>query len=361
MADPRFYDFNGAVRLDELAALAGAACPEGDPKASLGIDNVAGLSDAEPSHITFLEGARHRNAFAETRAGACFVPLDLDLETRAPKTVRLPVKAPKAAFAVVIARLFTPKGDVTGLSRHHDAVSCDAVLGENVRIGPGAVIGAGAEIGANSVVGPQAVIGPGVTIGRNCVVGAQVTLQFALLGDHVQIHPHTSIGQDGFGYAFDGTAHVKIPQIGRVVIQDHVEIGANTTIDRGAIGDTVIGEGSKIDNLVQVAHNCRIGRGCIVVGQVGLSGSTILEDFVVLGGQVGCAGHLTIGAGSQVAARSGVPKDLPPGGIYGGAPAKPAPEWRREVAFMTRVSKGKIGQVQVQKGPVDEQHSENES
>ncbi len=360
MADPRFYDFRGAVRLDDLAALVGAELPDGADGA-LEIDGLGGLSEAGPSHFSFLESARYRKVFAETRAGVCFVPADLDLEDKAPGTVRLAVSAPKAAFAAAIARLYVPKGDLTALSRDEDMVSAQAVLGEDVRIGPGAVIAPGAEIGSGSVIGPHAVVGPGVVVGRNCVIGAQVTLQFTLIGDHVQIHPHTSIGQDGYGYAFDGAAHRKIPQIGRVIIQDHVEIGANTTVDRGAIGDTIIGEGSKIDNLVQVAHNCRIGRGCIVVGQVGLSGSTILEDFVVLGGQVGCAGHLTIGAGSQVAARSGVPKDLPAGGVYGGAPAKPAHEWRREIAFMSRVAKGKIGKVQVQKGPADERHSEDES
>ncbi len=341
MADPRFFEFRGGIRLGALADFCGGTLPA-DASPDLEIDEAAPLEEVGPSGVSYIEGKRYRNAYAETRARACFVPADLDLEDRAPETIRIIVPNPKAAFAETLNRLFKPVGGLDALPPT-PAIAPDAVIGDNVAFGPGVVIGPRAEIGAGSRIGPNAVVGPGVVMGRDCVIGAQVTLQYALLGDRVMIHPNTAIGQDGFGYVFNGGVHQKIPQVGRVVLQDDVEIGSCTTVDRGAIGDTIIAEGAKIDNLVQVAHNCRIGRGCIVVGQVGLSGSTVLEDFVVLGGQVGCAGHLTIGAGSQVAARSGVPKDLPAGGIYGGAPARPVNEWRREIAFLSRIAKGKGG------------------
>ncbi len=359
MADPRFFSTQGAIRLDRLAELSGASLADGiDPSKT--ISGVAPLDDAGPADIAFLEAKKFRRAFGETKAGACFVPPDIDLDDLAPGTARLVVQEPKRAFAAAIDALFTPIGETDTMSLKMD-VDPDARLGDGVVVGRGAVIGARAQIGAGTIIGPGAVIGPGVAIGRDCRLGANTVVQFTVMGDRVHVHPNTSIGQDGFGYVFSGGKHQKITQIGRVVIQDDVEIGSNTTIDRGGIGDTIVGEGSKIDNLVQVAHNCRIGRGCIVVGQVGLSGSTILEDFVVLGGQVGCAGHLTIGAGSQVAARSGVPKDLPAGGIYGGAPARPVNEWRREIGFLSRVAKGKIGTVAEGKGRTDERDPEDGS
>ncbi|MFP4003546.1 MAG: UDP-3-O-(3-hydroxymyristoyl)glucosamine N-acyltransferase, partial [Alphaproteobacteria bacterium] len=176
-------------------------------------------------------------------------------------------------------------------------------------------------------------------IGRGCRIGANVTIVCALIGDRVIIHPSAAIGQDGFGFSMGAGGHTKIPQLGRVIIQDDVEIGAATTIDRGSADDTVIGEGTKIDNLVMVAHNCRIGRHCVLVGQVGLSGSTVLEDHVVLAGQAGIAGHLTIGEGAIVVARAGVSNSLPAGGVYGGQPAKPVNEWKRELAWLSVMTK----------------------
>jgi UDP-3-O-[3-hydroxymyristoyl] glucosamine N-acyltransferase len=199
-------------------------------------------------------------------------------------------------------------------------------------------VGPRSEIGAGTIVGPTAVIGPDVRIGRDGAVGAGSTVTNALIGDRVTIHPGCRIGQDGFGYQFSGGRHGKIPQVGRVIIQDDVDIGAGCTIDRGAMGDTVIGEGTKIDNLVQIGHNVSIGRHCIIVAQSGISGSVTLEDWVVLGGQTGIADHLTIGEGAQIGASSGLMHDVPAGAKWVGAPAKPAREFFREVAALRRLA-----------------------
>ncbi|MGA7807363.1 UDP-3-O-(3-hydroxymyristoyl)glucosamine N-acyltransferase, partial [Bradyrhizobium sp.] len=213
-----------------------------------------------------------------------------------------------------------------------------ARLASEVTIDPGAVIGPRAEIGSGSLIAATAVIGPDVLIGRDCAIGAGCSITHALIGDRVVIHPGCRIGQDGFGYLADATQQ-KIPQTGSVIIRDDVEIGAGTTIDRGSIRDTIIGEASKIDNLCQIGHNVVIGRHCIVVAQSGLSGSVTLEDFAVLGGAVGLAPHVTIGVGGRVAARSGVMNDIPPGETWGGYPAKPRIQWMRQQATLDRLTR----------------------
>jgi UDP-3-O-[3-hydroxymyristoyl] glucosamine N-acyltransferase len=188
------------------------------------------------------------------------------------------------------------------------------------------------------VIAATAVIGPGVCIGRECTIGAGVTVMHALIGDRVIIHPGTRIGQDGFGYLPSPKGHQKIPQTKRVIIQDDVEIGANCTIDRGGTRDTVIGEGTKIDNLVQIGHNCSIGRHCLIVSQVGISGSVTVGDFAVLAGQVGVGDHLTIGAGAVLGARAGVMSNVPAAARWAGFPAEPAMDWKRGVATLRRMT-----------------------
>ena len=216
-----------------------------------------------------------------------------------------------------------------------------ARLEGGVIVDPGAVIGPRAEIGTGTLVGAGAVIGAEVRIGRDCAIGAGAVISHALIGDRVIIHPGCKIGQDGFGFVMSGKGHLKIPQVARVIIQDEVEIGAGTTIDRGAIRDTVIGEGTKIDNLVQIGHNVSIGRHCVLVAQTGISGSATLEDFVVLGARAGVNNQVTVGEGAQIAATSNVHGDVPAGERWGGTPAKPMKVWLREMKALTRLARNK--------------------
>jgi UDP-3-O-[3-hydroxymyristoyl] glucosamine N-acyltransferase len=216
-----------------------------------------------------------------------------------------------------------------------------ATLEPGATVEPGAVVGAEAHIGRGTTVAAGSVIGFRVHIGRNCYVGPNASITHALIGNDVTVHAGVAIGQDGFGFAMGKNGHLKVPQIGRVIVQDGVEIGANTTIDRGALRDTVIGEGTKIDNLVQIGHNVVIGRHCVIVAQTGISGSAELGDFVALGGQVGVVGHVKIGAGAQIAASSNVRGDVPPGVRWGGTPAKPVRLWLRELALLQRLAERK--------------------
>ena len=206
-------------------------------------------------------------------------------------------------------------------------------------VDPSVVIGPHAEIGSGSVICAGSVIGPNVRLGRNVTIGAGATIVHALVGNDVIIHSGVRIGQDGFGFAMGPQGHLKVPQVGRVIIQDRVEIGANTTIDRGANRDTIIGEGTKIDNLVQIGHNVVIGRHCVIVSQVGISGSTRLGDYVVMGGQSGSVGHVTIGTGAQIAGTASVSGDIPPGERWGGTPARPLRQWGRELATLQSLAK----------------------
>jgi UDP-3-O-[3-hydroxymyristoyl] glucosamine N-acyltransferase len=253
--------------------------------------------------------------------------------------VLLEVSDVQTAFARIAALLYPEHSQPRWVDG--EAVSPLAKIGRHVALAHGVVIGAGAEIGDGSRIGPHAVIGPGVAIGKDCEIGAGATISHAYVGDRVVILPGAHIGQPGFGFAGTAKGFAKMPQLGRVIIQDDCEIGAATTIDRGALADTVIGEGSKIDNLVQIAHNCRIGRHCAVAGQAGLAGSVVLEDHVILAGQVGLGDHTRVGAHARMGARSGTGSRIfLPGGIdYGGAPAKPVKEWAREIHAVTRLAK----------------------
>lgn len=338
MAEPHFFPAAITLHFGEIATMAGAALPSGVDSGRR-IAGVAALETAGPGDLAYMDNAKYTSALAGTKAGLCLV--SPRFAPRVPAgTVALVSPAPYHVFAAVLSRLFPQAlkpGSVFG-SQGGVApgafVHATAVLEAGVTVDPGAVIGPGVEIGAGTVVASHAVVGPQVRIGRDCSIGPGATLQAALIGNRVIIHPGVRIGQDGFGFAMSPKGHRKVPQVGRVIIQDDVEIGANSCIDRGASRDTVIGEGSKIDNLVQIGHNCVIGRHCVIVSQVGIAGSTTLEDFVVLGGQVGLAGHLTVGMGAQVAAQSGVAGDIPRGARFGGYPAQPALSWARESALL---------------------------
>ena len=340
MADPVFFKPSRPLTLAEVASIASGVLERGDPAAV--VERVAPLADAGPGDLAFLDNPRYLADFAVTRATACILaPKHV---ARAPAGLALIAAGePYRAMALVMQAFFPeafrlrgPFGQdgVSPAAHVHPA----ARLEDGVTVEPGAVIGAGAEIGRGTVVSANAVIGAGVRIGRDSYVGPGCSILFALIGNRVVVHGGVRIGQDGFGFAMGPRGHLKVPQIGRVVIQDDVEIGANATIDRGSNRDTVIGEGTKIDNGVQIGHNVTVGRHCILVALTGISGSTVLGDFVALGGQAGIAGHLTIGPGAQIAGSSSVKDDIPAGERWAGTPARPVRRFMREQAALARLA-----------------------
>jgi UDP-3-O-[3-hydroxymyristoyl] glucosamine N-acyltransferase len=335
-----FFDRPSGLTVAEIISLTGAeSC--GGARLSHLITDVAPIDLAGPTDLTFIESNKYADALATTHAGACLMPQRF--ESRAPGTlIVLRTDEPHRAFVAVHGELYPQSLRPASLFETSDiapgaTVHPTARLESGITVDPGAVIGPRAEIGAGSIIAATAVIGPDVLIGRDCVIGAGCSITHALIGDRVVIHPGCRIGQDGFGY-IEGAERRKIPQTGRVIIQNDVEIGAGTTIDRGGIRDTTIGEATKIDNLCQIGHNVVIGRHCVVVAQSGLSGSVTLEDFAVLGGAVGLAPHVTIGRGGRVAARSGVMTDVPPGETWGGYPARPRMQWMRQQATLARLT-----------------------
>jgi UDP-3-O-[3-hydroxymyristoyl] glucosamine N-acyltransferase len=344
MPEPIFFSKAAPLSLDEIAAIAGAPLPD-SAAPDRRIVGVAPLETAGPDELAYMDNAKYADALAATRAGVCLVARRFAPKVPA-ATVALIAPQPYRAYAQILARLY-PSAARPGSGFGATGVSPGAFVHPTARlehgvvVDPGAVVGPNAEIGSGTVVGAQAVIGPHVRIGRDCAIGPNASVLNAFLGNRVILHPGVRVGQDGFGFAMSAQGHLKVPQVGRVIIQDDVEIGANTTVDRGSGRDTVIGEGTKIDNLVQIGHNVVIGRHCVIVAQVGISGSTTLEDFVVIGGQVGVVGHVRIGAGAQIAASSNVNKDVPPGARWGGTPAKPMREWFRELTTLkTLASRG---------------------
>jgi UDP-3-O-[3-hydroxymyristoyl] glucosamine N-acyltransferase len=331
------------LTVGEITTLTGAQCLPGTALDRI-ISNVAALETASPRDLAFLDNAKYVKHLANTRAGACLIEPRFG-ECAPPHVAVLAIKEPYRAFVGIARALFPgslrPSSFFDGGSVADDAhVHGTARLETDVIVDPGAVIGPGAEIGTGTSIAANAAIGPGVRIGRHCSIGAHCSIIHALIGDRVIIHPGCHIGQDGFGYAMGKASHVKVPQLGRVIIQDDVEVGAGTTIDRGAVRDTVVGEGTKIDNLVQIGHNVAIGRHCILVAQVGISGSATLEDYVVLGARVGVNNHVTIGEGARVAATAIVHGDIPAGARYGGWPAKSARLWMREIFTLERLARG---------------------
>ncbi|HWA02813.1 MAG TPA: UDP-3-O-(3-hydroxymyristoyl)glucosamine N-acyltransferase [Rhizomicrobium sp.] len=338
MADPRFYANRGPYTLARICEAAGAHLPEGADGAAR-LEDVASLTGAGPAHLTFYAGGRGEAAaqFAATRAGFCFVP-ESSGATAPRSCVAVPCASVPHAFAAA-AGLFYPQSGLVHWEQE-TAIHPDARLGKDVKLAPGVVLGPGVEIGDATRIGPNTVIGRGVAIGRRCEIGSNVTIGHAYVGDDVVVLSGAQIGNPGFGFASSRDGHIKIPQLGRVILQDKVEIGACTAVDRGALGDTVIGEGTKIDNLVQIGHNTRIGRHTVIVGHVGISGSCELGDFVTVGGQVGIADHVHIGDGARLAGRAGfVPGTYPGGRDYGGMPAKPLREWAREMAALSRLAR----------------------
>jgi UDP-3-O-[3-hydroxymyristoyl] glucosamine N-acyltransferase len=337
MPDPRFFTVAGPFTLEHLAAVTSAELAS-DVAPSLLIRDVAPLDHAGPTEISFLDNRKYVDAFSTSKAGACFV--HPDLAHRAPSGMALLLtRTPYKAYALAAQALYPPPAPRPGTATTA-VVDPTARIGEGTEIGAGVVVGAGVRIGRRCRIAPNVVIDDRVMIGDDTVIGACASLSHCLIGNRVSIYPGVRIGQDGFGFAMDPAGFVRVPQLGRVIVEDDVEIGANTTIDRGAGPDTVIGRGSMIDNLVQIGHNVQLGASCVVVAQAGISGSTRLDNHVVLAGQAGIAGHLTLGAGARVAAQSGVMRDVPAGEEVCGSPALPIKQFFQQVATLARLSRG---------------------
>lgn len=334
MADPRFFNRAAPKTLGELAEISGADIGSGSDSSRI-IHDVAALDKAGATDISFLDNIKYRDQFAVTKASACIVSPDM-VEFAPVGMALLVTKTPYKTYAY-IAQAFYPNHFPASSVSPHAHVHSSAILEDGCVIGHGAVVEEGAVIGSGSWIEPNAVIGRNVVIGKATRIGANSVITHALIGSNVHIYPGCCIGQDGFGFAIDPKGHIKIPQLGRVVIEDSVQIGSGCAIDRGSGPDTVIGQGTWMDNLIQVGHNVKIGRCCVIAGQCGISGSTVLEDYVVLAGQVGVAGHLTIGKGARIAAKSGLLRDVPAGAEQMGYPAVPIKQFFKQTAYISRL------------------------
>lgn len=336
MPDRRFFAYAGPISLAEAVRLTGvsASTPDID---RIEIETVAPLVSADGRSVSFYADRRYASDLAGTKAAAVFVS-DKDAARVPDGVVALVGPTPQASWAVIAERLHPARRFEPG-----PAVHPSAELEEDVEICPGAVVGPGARIGRGTIIGPNAVVGPGVQIGRDCRIGPGVSVCFALVGDRVRLAAGCVIGEPGFGVAGGANGAVDVPQLGRVILQDGVSVGAATCIDRGAYGDTVIGENSKIDNLVQLGHNIRMGRNCLVAGGVGVSGSVVIGDGVIIGGRAGVADHVEIGAGAKIGGAAGVTKDVPPGEIWSGYPARPLRDFLREAAWVAKQAKTRRG------------------
>ena len=342
MEHPGFFERAGPFTAAALAEQIGAELRPGDDGGRV-LADLRPLGEAGAEHLTFVDNRKYLEQLAGTKAGACIVAPAF--AARLPEgVVALLMKAPYRGFALAL-QAFYPTSMKSPTANYDSReqpgpVHPTARIEDGVIIEPGAVVGREAWIGKGTTVAAGALVGYRVTVGRDCYIGPGASLTNTLLGDRVILHAGVRLGQDGFGFAMGAGGHLKVPQIGRVIVQDDVEIGANSCVDRGALKDTIIGEGTKIDNLVQIGHNVVVGRRCVIVAQSAVAGSSVLEDFVVMGGQSGVAGHLTIGAGAQIAGVSHVKDAVPPRARMVGTPAQPIREWTRERMAVRRLAKG---------------------
>lgn len=340
MEHPGFFHKAGPFTLGEICEQLELTAPDTIDQ-TITITGPASLASANQSEIAFFEDRKLLDEFKVSKAGVCLVTAK-DATHAAEGMFVLETDHPHKAF-VKLVKLFYPgavKSHIATTS--NDLIDPTATLEEGVEIEPGVIIGPEAHIGKGTRLSAGAVIGYRCTIGRNCYIGPNAVITHALIGNEVTIHSGAAIGQDGFGYIMGAGGHEKVPQIGRVILQDKVEIGANTAIDRGALTDTIIGEGTKVDNLVQIGHNVIIGSHSVIVSLTGLSGSTKIGNYVVMGGQAGTVGHIEIGDGAQIAAASKVHKSVPANVRYGGMPAKPIKQWFKEIIALERLAEGSI-------------------
>lgn len=331
MPDPRFFDSLPALSVAELAGRIGGEVHRGGDRQ---VSAVAPLASAGPTDVAFLGDRKFQSALMETRAGCVIVPASA--VEFAPADAAVIVSGEAQAAWARTSSLFHRTAPLDVAAAPDEAAEDASVVFE-----PGVVIGKGACIGRGSRIGANTVIGPGVQIGRDCQIGSNVTVCFALIGDRVKIYSGARIGEPGFGAAWSKAGPVDIPQLGRVILQDGVTVGANSCIDRGAYDDTVIGENTKIDNLVMIGHNCVIGRNCLLAANTGISGSVIVGDNVIFGGKAGIGDHIRIGEGARVAAGAGVLADIPAGETWSGYPAKPLRQFLRETIWLAKQASGK--------------------
>ncbi len=337
LGDPRFFERAGPFTLAELATASGGTPDRADALGGRKLTGVAALQTATPEQVAVLHNPRYVAAAEQTGAGVVIV--SAALAGRVPPGCAVLIAAdPHLAWAHV-CRLFHPAPRATPGIHPTAVVDPSAELGAEVEIGPYAVIGAHVTLGACCQIEPHAVIGQGVQMGSGCRIGAGASVSHALLGARVYIYPGARIGQEGFGFAITPQGFVSVPQLGRVILHDDVEVGANSTVDRGASHDTVIGAGSRIDNLVQIGHNSQLGRNCAMAGQSGMAGSCTLEDFVQIGAQAGLGGHLRVGARARIGPQAGIMSDVPAGTDVIGSPALPIREFFRNVAALRRLAK----------------------
>ncbi len=347
MVDARFHGGSVAFKLSDIIALTGAKLSaklsaelgaELNAKLSAGknksennqsennqsggdriFTNVAPLDTAGGNDVSFLDNVAYISAFSKSAAGACFVKQAY--ADRAPSgMILLITEQPYYCYALLAANMYNNKPPPSGIDK-------TAIIGKDVKIGE------------NVYIGAYSVIGDNVEIGAKTIIASNCSISHSIIGANCLIHSGVRIGQDGFGFAPSANGLIKVPQLGRVIINNDVEIGANSCIDRGSGPDTIIGAGTKIDNLVQIGHNVRIGKHCVIVSQVGISGSTIIEDGVMIGGQAGISGHITIGSGAKIAAKSGIISDVEKGATFGGYPAINVRNWHRQTVALAKLAK----------------------
>ncbi len=333
MINHSFFPKAGPFSLKEIADLIQAEIQGNE---SLVVDDIGQLHEAQANHLSFYHNPKFLDNFQKSAAGA--IICEPEQASHAPKSASLILsKTPYRDYAK-IASLFYPLSSTAPHVSDKASIHHTVKLGTDVSIGDFVVIEENVEIGNGTQIGAGSYIGKGVRIGHNCVLSPQVTLQYCVLGNSVHLKPGVRIGQRGFGFDMDAKGPFDVPQLGVVYIEDGVEVGANTCIDRGSQSDTVIGKGSRIDNLVQIAHNVKLGQNCILVAQVGIAGSTKLGNFVVAGGQVGISEHLTIGDGARFAGQSGVMRDVPAKTDMAGSPCVPVREWHKQTIALKRLT-----------------------
>ena len=335
MPDLRFFDVGSKIDLDRVAELTFSRLVRPENKGSRSVSACAPLSLGGKGTAAFFSDRRYLMNLHRTLAEYVFVSEDF-VEHVPEASTALVTTSPQASWSRLAAHLYRPQRH-DGQERIHPSVVCE----DDVEIGIGAVIGQNVEIGKGTRIEAYSVIGPGCRIGRNCLIGAHSTVYCALIGDRVRLASGVRIGEAGFGVSGDSQGLVDVPQLGRVVLQDDVSIGAGTCVDRGAFEDTIIGEATKIDNMVQIAHNCQIGRNCIIAAHAGFSGTVIVGDGAMFGGRAGIIDHIKIGTGAKVAAGACVFKDVPAGTMVSGFPARPSRQFLREMVWLEKNANSK--------------------